>query len=135
MKTELQRISMMLRLLLLTLLFTLKDSAADPDGSGYFSNDDEQDEEQETTQGVPEKKIELGYDHAEIDDGSTTIIIIAAVCVVALAIVAIIGDTGLVRIRAGTDEQEQDETCKGCRNVSSCATRLNAQRKHRAMLR
>ncbi|XP_060744976.1 uncharacterized protein si:dkey-262k9.2 [Tachysurus vachellii] len=85
---------MMLRLLLLTLLLTVKASATDTDGSGYYTNNDDEDEEPQGTPYVPhiasEVKNEVGAHNADADDGSTTIIIIAAVSVVALAIVAVI---------------------------------------------
>ncbi|XP_047676385.1 uncharacterized protein si:dkey-262k9.2 [Tachysurus fulvidraco] len=80
----------MLRLLLLTLLLTVKASATDTDGSGYYTNNDDEDEEPQGPHTASEVRNEVGAHNADVDDGSTTIIIIAAVSVVALAIVAVI---------------------------------------------
>ncbi|KAK3561074.1 hypothetical protein QTP86_026359, partial [Hemibagrus guttatus] len=85
--------SMMLRLLLLTLLLTVKASETDIDGSGNMDQDDEEDDEQQTIgpHFASKVKNELGINNDDPDvDGSTTIIIIAAVSVVTLAIVATI---------------------------------------------
>ncbi|XP_058269545.1 uncharacterized protein si:dkey-262k9.2 [Hemibagrus wyckioides] len=78
---------MMLRLFLLTLLLTVKAFETDTDGSGYVGDDEEDEETQTPGTHLAVKNEFSNVDH---DDGSTTIIIIAAVSVVTLAIVAII---------------------------------------------
>ncbi|KAK3531888.1 hypothetical protein QTP70_034390, partial [Hemibagrus guttatus] len=76
--------SMMLRLLLLTLLLTVKASETDIDGSGNM-------DQAIGPHFASKVKNELGINNDDPDvDGSTTIIIIAAVSVVTLAIVATI---------------------------------------------
>ncbi|XP_072547578.1 uncharacterized protein [Salminus brasiliensis] len=87
----------MLRLLLLTLFLTvtaLKDLNDPPEGSADYDTDDEQDDEIDgTSSGTGFLKNEGFEKHDKSsadDDGITTIIIIAAVSVVALAIIAVL---------------------------------------------
>ncbi|XP_053363418.1 uncharacterized protein si:dkey-262k9.2 isoform X2 [Clarias gariepinus] len=86
----------MLRLLLLTLLLTVKADKSDHEASGgeYDTDDEEQEDGQEriTTfeNSLLAAEVKNVPDDAETEDGHTMVIIIAAVCVVALAIVTVI---------------------------------------------
>ncbi|KAF5889544.1 uncharacterized protein DAT39_020756, partial [Clarias magur] len=83
----------MLRLLLLTLLLTVKADKPEHEasGNGFDSDDEEQEDGPEKTHGDRlAAEVKNVPDDAETEDGSTMIIIIAAVCVVALAIVTVI---------------------------------------------
>ncbi|XP_046718349.1 uncharacterized protein si:dkey-262k9.2 isoform X2 [Silurus meridionalis] len=83
---------MMLRLLLLTLLLTVKAAMSDINGSGYGEFSDDEIEEEvilETTRPpIGAEKVMNQFENP--DDGNMTIIIIAAVIVGALTILSII---------------------------------------------
>ncbi|XP_046718348.1 uncharacterized protein si:dkey-262k9.2 isoform X1 [Silurus meridionalis] len=85
-------IKMMLRLLLLTLLLTVKAAMSDINGSGYGEFSDDEIEEEvilETTRPpIGAEKVMNQFENP--DDGNMTIIIIAAVIVGALTILSII---------------------------------------------
>ncbi|KAF4086378.1 hypothetical protein AMELA_G00104970 [Ameiurus melas] len=98
-------IRIMLRLLLLTLLLTVMAATLDSEdsvsGDGVYTDDETEEEEPIKETRAEEVKNEFEDD---IDDGSNTIIIIAAVSVVALTIVAI---TAVVIFRRHLQRREQ----------------------------